>query len=41
MGKDNNAKQTDGLSGRIIGNVSAFTMLQYLDNIHNGPIDPG
>lgn len=34
----NYAKQTDGLFARIIGKVSALTILQYLNKINNKPI---
>lgn len=34
----NYAKQTEGLFARIIGKVSAFTVLQYINHIKNRPI---
>ena len=34
----NYAKQTEGLFARIIGKVSAFTVLQYINHINNRPI---
>ena len=34
----NYAKETDGLFARIIGKISAFTILQYINKINNKPI---
>ena len=34
----NYAKQTEGLFARIIGKISAFTILQYINKINNKPI---
>jgi len=32
------AKQTPGLFTRIIGKISAFTVLQYINYVNNRPI---
>jgi hypothetical protein len=34
----NYAKETDGLFARIIGKISAFTILQHINNLNNNPI---
>ena len=34
----NYAKETEGLFVRIIGKISAFTILQYINKINNNPI---
>ncbi|MBF4211693.1 IS982 family transposase, partial [Pseudomonas donghuensis] len=34
----NYAKQTPGLFTRIIGKISAFTVLQYINYVNNRPI---
>ncbi len=34
----NYAKETDGLFARIIGKISAFTILQHINNLNNTPI---
>jgi hypothetical protein len=34
----NYAKETDGLFTRIIGKISAHTILQYINYINNKPI---
>ena len=34
----NYAKETDGLFSRIIGKISAFTILQHINNLNNNPI---
>ena len=33
----NYAKETDGLFARIIGKISAFTILQHINNLNNNP----
>ncbi|MDU7316095.1 MAG: IS982 family transposase, partial [Prevotella bivia] len=33
------AKETVGLFTRIIGKISAFTAMQYLNHINNRPIE--
>ncbi|MFV0310371.1 MAG: transposase, partial [Dysgonomonas sp.] len=34
----NYAKQTDGIFARIIGKISALTILQYINKMNNKPI---
>lgn len=34
----NYVKETDGLFARIIGKISAFTILQHINNLNNNPI---
>ena len=34
----NYAKDTEGLFARVIGKISAFTILQYINKLNNNPI---